>query len=722
MAWGKQRNERREPVLGTHGSLSGLKLNPRDRAGGAVESENPKASSSGSSREPVPKKTKSKSRRKPRASGAGRARIRLRRLAYWGSVLAIWCTVALGALIGWHMMRLPPVDSLVVPKRPPTITILGRDGKTLAIRGDMGGAAIPLKALPPYLPKAFIAIEDRRFYHHFGLDPIGLARAVVANLVAGRVREGGSTITQQLAKNLFLTQERTFSRKIDELILSLALEAEYSKDEILELYLNRVYFGAGAYGVEAAAQRYFGKSARVVTLGEAAMLAGLVKAPSRLAPTRNPKLARARARVVLKAMVDGGFVSATMARAARAHRVIIAKHNGPGSTGYVADWVMDALNDYVGRFDSDVVVKTTIDPTLQHAAEKALAGELDQKGARYGVSQGALVALSPSGAVRALVGGRSYAESQFNRAVSGHRQPGSAFKPFVYLTALERGLTPDTIRDDAPISVKGWKPENYSHRYRGPVTLTTALADSLNTVSVRLTLEVGAKNVIRTARRLGIVSELQPNASIALGTSEVTPLELVGAYAPFANGGISVIPHVIERVRTRSGKLLYARSVSGSGRVISPEHVGMMNRMLEETLLTGTARRASIPGWMAAGKTGTSQDYRDAWFVGYTGHMVAGVWLGNDDSTPTKKATGGGLPVDVWNRFMRAAHQNVPIVSLPGTGANNGGWAQQQPPPQTQAQSYSPPNGGLLPPADVGPPQRRENPFTQLFDALLGRR
>lgn len=728
MAWGKSRGERREPILGTHSSLSGLRLNPRDRAGGAVESESrSKASSSDSPRKPAPKKVKTKSRRSRRGGGSGNGtgRSRLRRLVYWGFVLAVWGVVALGALIGWHMMRLPPIHSLVVPKRPPTITILGADGKTLATRGDMGGAAVPLKAMPPYLPKAFIAIEDRRFYHHFGIDPIGLARAVVTNLIAGRVREGGSTLTQQLAKNLFLTQERTFSRKIDELIISLALEAEYSKDQILELYLNRVYFGSGAYGVEAAAQRYFGKSARVVTLGEAAMLAGLVKAPSRLAPTRNPKLARERARVVLKAMVDGGFVSATMARAASTHRVVIAKNTGPGSIGYVADWVMDGLNDFVGQFDSDVVVKTTIDPVLQRAAEKALADELNQKGARYGVSQGALVAMDPSGAVRALVGGRSYAESQFNRAVSGHRQPGSAFKPFVYLTALEHGLTPDTVRDDAPISVKGWRPENYSHNYRGPVTLTTALADSLNTVSVRLTLEVGAQNVIRTARRLGIASQLSPNASIALGTSEVTPLELVGAYAPFANGGISVIPHVIESVRAQNGKTLYARKASGSGRVISPEHVGMMNRMMEQTLLSGTAKRASTPGWTPAGKTGTSQDYRDAWFVGYTTHMVAGVWLGNDDSSPTKKATGGGLPVDVWNQFMRSAHQNVPVANLPLDNYAPGGWAQQQPPPQQgQAQPYPPPNGGMLPPGNVGEPQRQENenPFTQLFNSLFGRR
>lgn len=716
MLWGKQKNSRREPVLGTHGSLYALKLSPGDRAGGPLETApHPKSSpGGGDARPPAPKKPKSKT--KPRRKTQ---RLTLRRLFYWCFVLGVWAAIALAALIGWHMMKLPPINSLVVPKRPPTITIQGADGKTIATRGDMGGVAIPLKALPPYLPKAFVAIEDRRFYHHFGLDPIGLARAAVTNILHRGVREGGSTLTQQLAKNLFLTQERTFSRKIDEVILALGLEAKYSKNQILELYLNRVYFGAGAYGVEAAAQRYFGKSARVVSLGEAAMLAGLVKAPSRLAPTRNPKLARERAELVLSAMVDGGFVTSAMAKTARAHPVAIAKETAPGSTGYVADWVMDSLNDYVGRFDSDVTVLTTIDPVLQSAAEKALTDELAQKGDRYGVSQGALVAMDTSGAVRALVGGRSYGESQFNRAVSAHRQPGSSFKPFVYLTALERGLTPDSVRDDAPIAVKGWKPANYSHEYMGPVNLTTALANSLNTVSVRLTLEVGAPNVVKTARRLGIVSPLEPNASIALGTSEVTPLELVGAYVPFANGGIGTIPHVIDRVRGEKGKTLYARTVSGSSRVIAPQYVGMMNRMLEETLLTGTARRASIPGWRPAGKTGTSQDYRDAWFVGYTSHMVTGVWLGNDDSSPTKKATGSGLPVDIWNRFMRVAHRNVPVTNLPLDTYQPSGWGQQQP----QAQAYPPEGGGPLPPNEVSQPRRQpENPFEQLFNALFGKR
>ena len=721
MVWGKQDSKRREPVLGTHGSLHGLRLSPGDRAGGTIEADRPQRETPApKQRKPKKSRERGKTRDKSRGKSGGRWRGNIRTLLYWCFVAAVWAVIALAALIGWHMMKLPPINSLVVPKRPPTITILGIDGKTIAVRGDMGGAAVPLKALPPYLPKAFVAIEDRRFYHHFGLDPIGLARAVMTNLLHRGVREGGSTLTQQLAKNLFLTQERTLSRKIDEVILALGLEAKYSKNQILELYLNRVYFGAGAYGVEAASQRYFGKSARNVTLAEAAMLAGLVKAPSRLAPTRNPKLARERAELVLAAMADGGFISQAMAKSA---------------IGYVADWVMDSLNDYVGRFDTDVTVQTTIDPALQAVAEKALADELAHKGERYGVSQGALVALDTTGAVRALVGGRNYSDSQFNRAISAHRQPGSSFKPFVYLTALERGLTPDSVRDDAPIQLKGWKPMNYSHQYMGPVTLTQALANSLNTVAVRLTLEVGAANVVKTARRLGIASSLEANPSIALGTSEVTPLELVGAYVPFANGGIAALPHVIERVRGEKNKVLYARKVSGSGRVVALPYVAMMNRMMQETLLTGTARRASIPGWPAAGKTGTSQDYRDAWFVGYTGHMVAGIWLGNDDSSPTRKATGSGLPVEIWNRFMRVAHQNVPEVDLPGTNLYAGaGWAQNPTPMAPQAQQYPqqgyPPQGGLMPPGNVGggyPPQQaqprqEENPFSQLFGALFGRR
>jgi penicillin-binding protein 1A len=703
MAIRRKRRVRREPVLDTIGSLFHLRLTESDRAGGPSERA---FARDGGSKSEKPARAKKKRRR-------WLPHINVKRLAYWCVVLGIWCVLALGGLFIWHSMRLPALHELVIPKRPPSISIVGLDGHTIATRGEMGGQSIPIKALPPYLPQAFIAIEDRRFYSHFGIDPVGLARAVFVNVSSMQIREGGSTLTQQLAKNLFLTDERTISRKLDELVLSFWLEAEYSKDAILEHYLNRVYFGAGAYGVEAAAQRYFGKPARLVTLGEAAILAGLVKAPSRLTPTRNPRLARERANLVLDAMVEEQFITTEMAKTAKARPAAIVKQEGPGSKGYVADWVMDILDDYIGRVERDVVVQTTIDTRLQAAAEGALGDELAAQGTKYGVSQGALLAMDPNGAVRALVGGRSYQDSQFNRAIAAHRQPGSAFKPFVYLAALERGLTPDSVREDAPVNIKGWRPQNYSKEFYGPVTLETALSHSLNTVAVRLGLEVGPQTVVRTARRLGISSKLEPNASIALGTSEVTLIELVTAYAPFSNGGIGVIPHVIERVRTRDGKIVYARKASGLGSVVSPRYVPMMNRMREETLITGTAQRARIPGWPAAGKTGTSQDFRDAWFVGYTGRLVTGVWIGNDDNSPTKRASGSTLPVDVWNRFMRVAHENVPPVGLPGAVDQPG----QSPVPPRPIED-GPMAGGPMPPS-----ARQEAPLDNwLFDRLFGRR
>ena len=568
--------------------------------------------------------------------------------------------------VGAH---LPPIQSLEIPKRPPTIQITGLDGSVLASRGEMPGANVSLKDLPPYLPKAFIAIEDRRFYSHYGIDPVGIARAVVANILHRGVSQGGSTLTQQLAKNLFLTQERTMARKLQEVELALWLERKHSKNEILELYLNRVYFGSGAYGVEAASQRYFGKSAKNVTVAEAAMLAGLVKSPSRLAPNRNPEGAEARAQIVLAAMADAKFISAAQAKASIGHPSYNVKPAGAGTVNYVADWIGEVLDDLVGQIDQSIVVETTIDPKLQSVAEAAIIDELAAKSVKFNVTQGALVAMTPDGAVRAMVGGRNYADSQYNRAVTAKRQPGSAFKPFIYLTAIEGGLTPETIRQDAPLDLKGWKPENYTHEYFGAVTLTQALAMSLNTVAVRLGLEVGPKNVVRTAHRLGISSKLDANATIALGTSEVSLTELVGAYAPFANGGQGVSPHVVTKIRTAQGKVLYARPADQLGQVIEPRHVAMMNTMMQETLLNGTARKAEIPGWMAAGKTGTSQDFRDAWFIGYTANLVTGVWLGNDDNSPTRKATGGGLPVEVWTRFMRAAHQGVAVASLPGLQA-----------------------------------------------------
>jgi penicillin-binding protein 1A len=670
MAWGRKKSGgRREPQFGLAAALSELRLSPQDRIPAAAD-EPPKKR-----QRKIPDTDNDAPReRKPRANRGGgkrrsktRARIGLYRLVYWGAVLGLWAVIAAVGVIVWVGAHLPAIQALEIPKRPPTIQITGFDGSVLATRGEMPGANVPLKELPPYLPKAFIAIEDRRFYSHYGVDPLGILRAAVANLVHRGVSQGGSTLTQQLAKNLFLTQERTLQRKLQEVELALWLERKHSKAEILELYLNRVYFGSGAYGVEAAAQRYFGKSARNVTLAEAAMLAGLVKSPSRLAPNRNPEGAEKRAQTVLTAMAEAKFITGAQAQASIGHPSYNVKAVGAGTVNYVADWIGEVLDDLIGQIDQNIVVETSIDPKLQSVAEASVIDELAAKSVKFNVSQGALVAMTTDGAVRAMVGGRNYAESQYNRAVTAKRQPGSAFKPFVYLTAIEAGLTPETIRQDAPLDVKGWKPENYSHEYFGAVTLTQALALSLNTVAVRLGLEVGAKNVVRTAHRLGISSKLDANASIALGTSEVSLTELVGAYVPFANGGQGVAPHVVTKIRTAEGKVLYTRAPDQLGQVIEPRNVAMMNTMMQETLLSGTARKAEIPGWMAAGKTGTSQDFRDAWFIGYTANLVTGVWLGNDDNSPTKKATGGGLPVEVWTRFMRAAHQGVPVAALPGS-------------------------------------------------------
>jgi penicillin-binding protein 1A len=639
-----------------------IRLRPQDRVGGPAKARG--GNLRRAERRPLWQPPKRRSGKKG-GSGIGR-------LIYWGAVLGLWALIAAIGVMLWVGAHLPPIQSLEIPKRPPSVLILGDNGATLATRGDMGGAAVPLRELPAYVPNAFIAIEDRRFYSHYAVDPWGIVRAAIADVLHRGAAQGGSTITQQLAKNLFLTQERTLTRKLQEVMLAFWLEHKFGKKQVLALYLNRVYFGAGAYGVEAAAQRYFGKSARQLTLPEAAMLAGLVQSPSRLAPTRNPDGAEARARLVIAAMQEQKMITPEQARLALAHPARAKQPSGAGSVNYVADWVMDAVNDLVGNFDQDIVVETTIDPALQIAAEQALVGALDQRGAKFSVGEGALVAMTPDGTVRALVGGRNYADSQFDRAIAAKRQPGSAFKPFVYLTALERGLTPDTVREDAPISVNGWKPEDFEHRYYGPVTLTQALADSLNTVAVRLTLEVGPTAVTRTAYRMGITSKLEPNASIALGTSEVSPLELVSAYAPFANGGFAASPHVIERIRTADGKILYARPPDALGRIVDARYVAMMNTMMRETLVSGTARGANLPGWLAAGKTGTSQDYRDAWFVGYTARLVTGVWLGNDDDAPTKRATGGGLPVDIWSAFMRAALRGVAPTPLPGF--SGGGW------------------------------------------------
>src|SRR4051812_36124048 len=710
MALGRKKSGgRKEPQFGLAASLSDLRLSAQDRVPAPADDEKPKKISGGKRKAPEPEdndEAPPPRERKPRASRAsrkrkssGRARVGLFRLFYWGAVLGLWAGIALIGVVVWVGAHLPAIQALEIPKRPPTIEITGLDGTVLTTRGEMPGANVSLKDLPPYLPKAFIAIEDRRFYSHYGVDPLGIVRAAVANVLHRGVSQGGSTLTQQLAKNLFLTQERTLQRKLQELELAFWLERKHSKAAILELYLNRVYFGSGAYGVEAAAQRYFGKSARNVTVAEAAMLAGLVKSPSRLAPNRNPEGAEKRAQIVLAAMADAKYITASQAQASIARPSINVKAAGAGTINYVADWIGEVLDDLVGQIDQNIVVETTIDPKLQAIAEAAIIDELAAKSVRFNVSQGALVAITPDGAVRAMVGGRNYADSQYNRALTAKRQPGSAFKPFVYLTAIEAGLTPETIRQDAPLDVKGWKPENYGHEYFGAVTLTQALAMSLNTVAVRLGLEFGAKNVVRTAHRLGISSKLDANATIALGTSEVSLTELVGAYGPFANGGLRGSPHVLGPVPTRGGQMLYLRPADQLGQVIEPRHVAMMNTMMQETLLSGTARTAEIPGWKAAGKTGTSQDFRDAWFIGYTANLVTGVWLGNDDNSPTKKATGGGLPVEVWTRFMRAAHQGVPLAGLPNSQGR--GFFSNLMQAASQA---TPPAGAPAPSSTVGRP------------------
>jgi penicillin-binding protein 1A len=637
-----------------------------------------------------PTSSRRKGKSDKRSSGRRRKRSLLGRLAYWGFTLGVWGFIALIGFFAYHAMKLPPIDQIAVPKRPPNIAILASDGTLIANRGETGGSTVTIKELPKYLPQAFVSIEDRRFYSHFGIDPIGISRAMMRNITGGRLSEGGSTLTQQLAKNIFLTQDRTASRKVQEAILALWLERNFSKDQILELYMNRVYFGSGAYGVEAAAQKYFGKSARAVTVAEAAILGGLVQAPSRLAPNRNPEAAAERAALVIAAMVRDGAIKDQDAKLALAAPARARRQGGAGSLNYAADWVVDVLDDFIGSVEQDIIVSTTLDPAIQKLAEAALTAELDAKGGKQDVTQGALVAMAVDGGVKALVGGRNYSESQFNRAVAAKRQPGSAFKPFVYLTALDRGYTPESGILDAPINIKGWKPENYTREYFGEVPMHRALAQSLNTPVVRVIQDVGPRAVVRTAQRLGISSPLQALPSLSLGTSEVTPLEMTAAYAAFANGGTAVIPYAITQVKTASGKVIYTRSTRDLGAAMTQEQAGQMNTMLRETLLSGTARKAEIPGVPAAGKTGTTQDHKDAWFVGYTGRLVTTVWVGNDDGEEMKKVTGSGLPAEIWQRFMREAHQGQQVVQLPGVSWRSGTTATV------------PSTGPLLPPANVG--------------------
>lgn len=578
--------------------------------------------------------------------------------------MCIWGGIGIAGVLAFYAAQMPSASTWEIPDRPPNVKIISVSGKLVANRGATGGAAVGLHDMSPYIPQAVIAIEDRRFYSHFGFDPIGFTRAMTRNVMEGRLVQGGSTISQQLAKNLFLSPDRTIGRKVQELLLALWLEHEYSKSQILEMYLNRVYFGSGAYGVEAASRRYFGKNARDVSLPEAALLAGLVKAPSRLSPARDPKAAERRGQIVLNAMRAQGMVSDSEMTAALARPTTRAASYWTGSENYVADRVMQELPQLIGSITEDVIVDTTVDMDLQKFGEGAIRNLIAENGEKMRVSQGALVSIDGTGAVRAMVGGFDYANSQFDRATEAKRQPGSSFKPFVYLTALEMGLTPNSVRNDAPIKIGKWSPDNYKGKYYGEVTLTTALSKSLNSVAAQLIMEAGAGNVVKTAERMGIQSKLEPNASLALGTSEVTLLELTSAYTPFATGGYYAKPHIIQRVTTVSGRVLFEH-LPEAARVISPDMAGMMNTMMSKTVERGTARAAKF-NHPAAGKTGTSQKSRDAWFIGYTRNLTTGVWFGNDDGTPTKNVTGGSLPARAWKAFMVKAHEGVPIVDIPG--------------------------------------------------------
>ena len=596
----------------------------------------------------------------PRRPAGRRRRSPLGWLLRWLLTLLIWGFVAILAMVAYYAYDLPDVSNLAALTRRPSVTLVGADGQPFATFGDLYYDAVPLKEMPPYLPKAVLATEDRRFYEHFGIDPLGILRALVENIRSGQIRQGGSTITQQLAKNLFLTPERTVRRKVQEILLAVWLEHKFSKDQILTIYLNRVYLGAGAFGVEAAAHKYFGRSAREISLYQAAVLAGLLKAPSRFNPAANPDLTADRASQVLQSMVDAGFLTPERAAAAGKAREELKPAAVAAWRGrYFADWAVDQVRDLLGYVDRDLVVVTTFDPRLQRIAEGVVAASLDKEGAKLEVSQGAVVALAPDGAVRALVGGRDYRASQFDRAVQALRQPGSAFKPFVYLAGLEAGYEPDSVFNDAPIAIGNWHPNNYDDKYYGRVPLHEALARSLNSVAAQLAEKAGVQHVVEAAHRLGITSELRPDLSLALGTSEVSLLEITAAYGGFANGGKGVWPYGVVEVHDRDGHVLYRRTGSGPGAVMTQREAATMVQMLSEVLAYGTGKGAAL-GRPAAGKTGTTQDYRDAWFIGFTPDLIAGVWVGNDDGTPMKKVTGGRLPAHMWHDFMVAALADTP--------------------------------------------------------------
>jgi len=605
----------------------------------------------------MPRAVAPRARPAPRAAPArpappAHARRRLApRLLRWTILLSVWGLVAAAAALVFFAWDLPRPEEALGHTRRPSLTLTTADGALLATSGDLYGETVRLPDLPAHVPAAFIAIEDRRFREHGGLDVIGLGRALLANLTAGRVVQGGSTLTQQLAKNLFLTPERSLRRKVQEALLALWLEARFSKDELLTIYLNRVYLGAGAFGVDAAARLYFGVPAGRLSLAQAAVLAGLPKAPSRLNPRVNPSAAVARAVEVLEAMADTGAI--TPAQAMRAAEEIRFPPAPSRDAGWFADWVRESLGDRAPT--ADLVLRTTLDARLQAAVEARLEALLAGPGRAAEVRQGAVVALDArTGAVRAMAGGRDYRTSPFNRATQARRQPGSAFKPFVFLAALEAGASPEDLVADTPLSLGGWSPGNGAWRTRGEITLEEALAHSVNTAAVRVMQRAGGpRRVAEVAERLGLPGPFPREASIALGTTEVTLLDLVAAYAPFANGGHRVQPFGVAEARAEGRPIAWLPAAPAP--VLSPQAAEAMRRMLAAVIARGTGRAAAVPGLAVAGKTGTTQDNRDAWFIGMAEGLVMGVWLGNDDATPMDGVAGGGLPARLFREILETA-------------------------------------------------------------------
>lgn len=547
--------------------------------------------------------------------------------------------------------------------------MLDADGRPMRVHGESRGAPVRLADLPRHAPAAILAVEDRNFYHHIGVNPVSVARALIVNASEGEVRQGGSTLTQQLAKNLFLSPERTYKRKIQELLLALWLERRFTKDEILTLYLNRVYFGAGAYGLDAASWRYFGKPASSLSLAEAAILAGVLKAPSHYAPDRNPEDAGERGRLVIDAMLEAGFVTREAAQRALAAKVTLNASRF-GSAPWFVDFAQREARLVVGRVDADLVIRTTLDPLLQDALESGVAAGAALAALDADVEVAGVI-LDAQGAVRAMVGGRDYASSQFNRAADARRQPGSAFKPFVFLAALEAGADPQDRLVDAPVAIGRWAPANYKDRYYGEVTLAFALEQSLNAAAIRLQEATGRGAVRRIARRMGWEGPLSDGAALALGVDAVSPLGLAAAYAPLANGGYRVRPHGVVRVDLAEGADVWRAPSPFVAIAASPPAVAALNEMLAGVVDVGTGRAARLSNWRSHGKTGTTQDYRDAWFAGHAGGFVCVIWIGRDDNapmrkTPTGEMTGGAAPAIIWREAMeRALRARAPARRAP---------------------------------------------------------